>query len=229
MTSKYKLQHLAIIMDGNRRWAKKKGRPKMFGHKSGSDTLRDITTAVRNRGIPYLTVWALSTDNLRRDKKELAFLFRLFEKMITYLEDFTKNNAQVKLIGNLDLLPKRTKKVLENLVEKTKDNKDLVLTLAVAYGGKDELVRGYKKLAEQKVTPDDITEEKLESALDSKNLPDIDLLIRTGGHQRLSSFMLWKVTYAELYFTDILWPAFTEKDLDDAIAWYNKQERNFGK
>jgi undecaprenyl diphosphate synthase len=224
MTKSNKIKHLAIIMDGNRRWATARGLPKLFGHTEGAKTLKKIATAVKKRDIPYLTVWALSTENLKnRSEKELKHLFKLFGKLTDYLDDFFKNDAKLNLIGDIEALPNKTQEKLNQVLEKTKDNKSITLTLAINYGGRDEILRAAKK------SKGNLTGEKFSNNLDTYNLPDPDLIIRTGGHKRLSGFLPWQSVYAELYFTDTFWPAFNEEELDKAINWYQAQQQNRGK
>ena len=227
METDNKLEHLAIIMDGNRRWATERGLPKIMGHTEGAKTLKKIATAARKIGIQYLTVWALSTDNLKnRSYKELRHLFKLFGQLTDYLDDFLKEDARLNLIGDIDGLPKATQEKLREAVERTKDNKSMTLTLAINYGGQDELVRAFKKASEENKQ---ITEYNFGTLLDTHNLPDPNLIIRTGGHQRLSGFMAWQSIYAELYFTNTFWPAFDEVELKKAIDWYHEQQQNRGK
>ncbi len=230
MPSQNNLRHIAIVMDGNRTWATTRGLPKLMGHTEGAKTLKKIATAVREREIPYLTVWALSTENLKeRSPEELKHLFSLFNQLTNYLEDFFKHNARVLLIGNISELPAETQKRLGEMVEKTKSHTAMTLILAVNYGGRDEILRATKKMLAAGVSPEGVTEETFKTYLDTANIPDPDLIIRTAGHQRLSGYLPWQSTYAELYFTDVQWPAFSEKDLDDAIAWFQNQKRNHGK
>lgn len=224
-------------MDGNRRWATERGKPKLFGHTEGAKTLKKVAKACKERNIPYMTVWALSTENLQnRSETELKHLFSLFNQLTDYLNDFFENNTKLKLIGNLSELPEKTQDKLNQVVEKTKDNDGMTLTLAVNYGGRDEIMRAFKKLMdEQSRSPllmgevSTVIEEKISQYLDTHDLPDPDLIIRTGGHQRLSGFLPWQSTYSELYFTDTFWPDFDETELDKAIAWFEEQQRNRGK
>ena len=221
------IKPLAIIMDGNRRWATKKGLPKLLGHTEGAKVLKKIAEAVRERGIPYFTVWALSTENLKnRAETELKHLFALFNQLTDYLADFFKNDTRCNLIGDLSRLPQDTQERLRAMVEKTKNNKSMTLTLAINYGGRDELTRSVNRLMTSGKTV--ITENDITAALDTATIPDPDLIIRTGGHQRLSGWLPWQTTYSELYFTPVYWPAFTEEDLDKAIEWFNEQQRNQG-
>lgn len=222
------LSHIAIIMDGNRRWAKERGLPQLIGHTEGAKTLKKIAAAVRDRNIPHLTLWALSTENLTsRSAEELNHLFSLFNQLVDYLEDFFKNDARCNLIGNITGLPAQTQKVLQEVIEKTKNNKGMTLTLAINYGGRDEILRAVNKIiAAGNQQP--VTEASFSEYLDTNGIPDPDLIIRTGGHQRLSGYLPWQSTYSELYFTPTYWPAFTEEDLDTAIAWFHEQKRNHG-
>ncbi len=224
------LKHIAIIMDGNRRWAVEHGLPKLIGHTEGGKNLKKILEACKKIKIKYFTVWALSTENLKeREPKELKHLFSLFEKLIDYLGDLNKNNICVKIIGDFSKLPESTQKKLIDIVNLTKKNTGLIFTLGVNYGGRDEIIRAIKKIMEEKITAKQLTEEIFSKFLDTDELPEPDLIIRTGGANRLSGFMPWQGTYSELYFTPTYWPAFSEKDLDRAIEWFGKQQRNHGK
>lgn len=224
------IQHLAIIMDGNRRWAKEKFLPSFKGHTEGAETLRKITEIAANIGISYLTFYALSTENLTgRSEDELKHLFSLIEKMTNYLPDFQKNEVQVRIIGDISKLPENTRNALNSLVNETKNNKKLVLSLAINYGGRDEIIRATKKIIAEKIPRENITEELFEKYLDTYGIPDVDLMIRTGGAQRLSNYLPWQSTYAELYFIKTYWPDFSEKDLKNAIDWFYDQKRNKGK
>ncbi|MFH1286249.1 MAG: polyprenyl diphosphate synthase [Candidatus Magasanikbacteria bacterium] len=227
--SENSIQHLAIIMDGNRRWATTQNLPKFVGHTEGAKNLKRIVKHVRSKNIPYLTLYTLSTENLKREKKELEHLFSLFGKLINYISDFTKHDTQLRLAGDISQLPENTRKALLNIVEKTKNHSSLVLTLAVAYGGRDEIVRAAKKIITKKISADTLEENIFEENMDFAGYPNVDLVIRTGEKRRLSNFMLWKIAYAELYFTDTHWPAFSEKNLDEALDSYYKQKRTFGK
>lgn len=228
--TKNQLRHVAILMDGNRRWAVEHNLPKLIGHTEGGKNLKKIITACQKRDIGFLTVWALSTENLKeREPKELKHLFSLFEKLVDYLDDFNKNNIRANIIGDTSKLPTSTQKKLTEIVENTKNNTGLVFTLAVNYGGRDEIVRAIKKILKTDVSLENVTEENFSKYLDTSDLPDPELIIRTGGANRLSGFMSWQSTYSELYFTQTYWPAFSEKDLDLAIDWFKKQKRNHGK
>lgn len=217
-------------MDGNRRWAKERGLPSMKGHSQGAETLRKITEIAGNIGISYLTFYALSTENLKgRSEAELKHLFSLMEKIKKYLKEFKKNEVQMRIIGDIDGIPKKTRDVLLDLVKETKHHKKLVLTLAINYGGRDEIVRAVKKIVKKGLKASEITEEIFENALDTADTPEVDLMIRTGGDQRLSNYLPWQTTYAELYFEALYWPDFTEKELQKAVDWFLEQRRNKGK
>lgn len=238
----HKLNHIGFVMDGNRRWATERSLPKLLGHTEGAKTLKKIATAIHERKIPYMTVWALSTENLKnRSESELAHLFKLFGQLIEYLDDFFKKDIRCNIIGDLTKLPQDLQNKLNKVVQKTKDNKTLTLTLAINYGGRDEILRAVRKLISDKSDNATLmageleeghkalTEESFKKYLDTFDLPDPELIIRTGGHQRLSGYFPWQSTYSELYFTDTYWPAFKEEDLDKAIEWYEKQQKNRGK
>lgn len=228
MTLEHKPRHIAIIMDGNRRWATARGLPKIVGHTEGAKTLRTVARAVQERGIPYLTLYALSTENVReRSPEELKHLYSLFEKLVDYIGDFLEKNASLRIIGDLGGLPEKTKNKLLETVDRTKHNSAFVLTLAINYGGRDEIVRAAQELAGK--NPKKISETIFNDQLDTVGLPDVDVVIRTGGHHRLSNFLLWQAAYAELYFTETMWPAFDEKELDRIIEWFGEQQRNRGK
>lgn len=230
MLTEHKPQHLAIILDGNRRWAAERGLPKLMGHTQGAKNLRTIARAAQAAGVKYLTVYALSTENLKeRSPEELGHLFALFEKLVDYLGDFVKNNAQLRLLGNIDGLPAQVATNLRQVETETKNNTDFVLCLAVNYGGRDEITRAVKKIIDQKISSANITEEIIGANLDTAGMPDVDLLIRPGGHHRLSNFLSWQSTYAELYFCDVKWPAFDEAELQKALEWFAEQQRNRGK
>ena len=224
------LKHIAIIMDGNRRWATEKGLPKMMGHTKGAKNFRRIVKAAQAKKIQFLTFYALSTENLiGRSPEELKHLFSLIEKLPEYIGDFEKTETQLRVIGDMSKLPEKTQKRLQLLSEKTKSYTKFVLTLAINYGGRDEITRAVKKIIAAKVKAEDITEKLFENYLDTTDIPEVDLMIRTGGDQRLSNYLTWKTAYAELYFTSVYWPDFSEKDLNQALNWFHDQKRNKGK
>lgn len=223
-------QHLAIILDGNRRWATERGLPKLAGHTQGAKNLKTISKAAQEAGVKYLTVYALSTENLKeRSPEELKYLFELFGQLVDYLGDFTKNNAQLRLIGNIDAIPAKTATKLRKVAEETKDNTAFVLTISINYGGRDEITRAVQKIISLNIPAEAVTSETISQNLDTTGIPDVDLLIRTGGHHRLSNFLSWQSTYAELYFVDTKWPAFDEKELQKAFDWFSEQQQNRGK
>ncbi len=224
------VKHLAIIMDGNRRWATERGLPKMAGHTKGAKNLRRIVKAAQAKKIQFLTLYTLSTENLTgRSEEELKHLFSLIEKLPEYLADFENTETQFRIIGDISKLPEKTQKRLQLLTEKTKSYTKFVLTLAINYGGRDEIVRATKKIIEAKLKVEQITEEVFANYLDTVQIPDVDLMIRTGGDQRLSNYLPWQTAYAELYFTSVYWPEFSDKDLNQALNWFHEQKRNNGK
>src|SRR3989338_3125870 len=224
------LKHIAIIIDGNRRWATEKGLPKMMGHTKGAKNFRRIVKAAQAKKIQFLTFYALSTENvIGRSPEELKHLFSLIEKLPEYIGDFEKTETQLRVIGDMSKLPEKTQKRLQLLSEKTKSYTKFVLTLAINYGGRDEITRAVKKIIAAKVKAEDITEKLFEHYLDTTDIPEVDLVIRTGGDQRLSNYLPWQTAYAELYFTSVYWPDFSEKDLNQALNWFHDQKRNKGK
>lgn len=230
----YLPQHLAIIMDGNGRWAKQKGRLRIFGHENGSKTVRTIVEACAELGIPNLTLYAFSTENWNRPKKEVDTLMNLLVSSLRKeLKTLTKNDIKLNAIGKLDSLPLKAQKELSEVIEKTKVNQRMTLTLALSYGAREELKNAVKEIA-SKVKNNIISEEKIDDSvinqhLYTHNLPDVDLLIRTSGEYRISNFLLWQIAYAELYFTPVLWPDFTKDHLYEALTAFQNRERRFGK
>ncbi|MFB6181303.1 MAG: polyprenyl diphosphate synthase [Candidatus Magasanikbacteria bacterium] len=223
------LKHLAIIMDGNRRWAKSKGLPKLKGHTEGGKNLKDVGELVLEEDIPYLTVFALSTENLKeRSERELNHLFSLFERLINHLDELLENDVKLNTIGDLSKIPEDTRETIQKVEEETKENESLTLTLAINYGGRDEITRAARRVMESDVKPEDLDEGTFGDFLDTGDMPPVDLLIRTGARKRISNFLIWQAAYAEYFFTDTLWPAFDQKDLDEAIEFFNTRERNFG-
>lgn len=226
-------EHIAIIMDGNGRWAKKRAMPRIAGHHEGMKTVRKITKAANSLGVKVLTMYAFSTENWKRPKLEVDFLMKLPEEFLsTFLPELMEENVQVRLMGNKADLPEHTLRAVNNAMEKTKDNTGLILNFALNYGGRDEILRAVKDVAadikDNALTTDQLTEEMFSEYLFSNLLPDPDLLIRTSGEIRLSNFMLWQLAYAEFYFTDVLWPDFEETDLYEAINSFQMRGRRFG-
>ncbi len=226
--------HLAIIMDGNGRWAKQKGFLRAFGHENGTKSVRLVVETCAKLGIKNLTLYAFSTENWNRPKLEVETLMRLLiSSLKNELKTLTENNIRLLSIGNLELLPKSAKKELEDVIEKTKNNTHMTLTLALSYGSREEILQAVRNISDKVknniISINDIDESIINQHLYTRNLPDVDLLIRTSGEHRISNFMLWQIAYAELYFTNVLWPDFKEEDLYEAIISYQKRERRFGK
>lgn len=227
-------KHIAIIMDGNGRWAKSRGQIRAFGHENGTKAVRTTVENCAKLGIEHLTLYAFSTENWKRPKLEVKTLMRLLiSSLKKEMNTLQKNNIRLNAIGNINTLPKKVHDELLHVIEATKSNSRMTLNLALSYGSRDELTHAVRKIGE-KIKNDIISTEKIDESvinqhLYTRNLPDVDLLIRTSGEQRLSNFLLWQIAYAELYFTDIFWPDFSEEDLYKAIASYQKRERRFGK
>ena len=226
--------HVAIILDGNGRWAKKRLMPRNYGHMQGAKTVEKICKEAWNMGIKYLTVYAFSTENWKRPQEEVDALMKLLSK---YLDDFKKrsdtDDMRLRIIGDKTGLNDEIRAKIAELEEYTKDNQGLNFTIAINYGSRDEMVRAMKKVAldvrDGKVSADDISEDMFANYLDTIGIPDPDLLIRTSGEQRLSNYLLWQLAYTEFYFTDVLWPDFSREDLEQAVIAYNKRDRRFGK
>lgn len=226
-------EHIAIILDGNGRWAKKRNMPRNYGHTQGAKTVEQICEDAYNLGIQYLTVYAFSTENWKRPKDEVDALMKLLRNYLKTCEKTAKkNHLRVRVIGDLTKLDDDIVASIKKLEEQSKEYDGLNFTIAINYGSRDEIVRGVKKLgllcASGNLDPCDITEEMISDSLDTKGMPDPDLLIRTSGEQRLSNYLLWQLGYAEFYFTDVLWPDFKRKDLIEAIRYYNGRERRYG-
>jgi undecaprenyl diphosphate synthase len=227
-------KHLAIIMDGNGRWAKQKGYLRALGHESGTKSVREVVETCAKLGIENLTLYAFSTENWNRPKLEVKLLMNiLINSLQDELKTLNDNNIRLNSIGNLSLLPKSAQKKLQEVIETTKNNSKMVLTLALSYGSREELINVVKNISNKVknniISIDSIDESIINQHLYTQDLPDVDLLIRTSGEHRISNFLLWQIAYAELYFTDILWPDFKEDDLYEAIISYQKRERRFGK
>ena len=226
--------HLAVIMDGNGRWAKQKGMFRSMGHENGTKAVREIVEACAEINIPFLTLYAFSTENWNRPKLEVELLMKLLvsslKKEIKTLQD---NNIKLNAIGNLDALPKKAQKELKDVIDNTKSNSRMTLTLALSYGSREEITKTIKEISHKVknnlISPENIDETVINNHLYTQNLPDVDLLIRTSGEQRISNFLLWQIAYAELYFTDTLWPDYRKNHLFEAILNYQNRERRFGK
>jgi len=234
INTNYLPRHLAVIMDGNGRWAKQKGMLRAFGHENGTKAVREIVEASAELGIQNLTLYAFSTENWNRPKIEVQTLMNLLvsslKKEIKTLQD---NNIKLLAIGNLSALPKKAHKELLEVIDNTQSNNKMTLVLALSYGSREEILNTVKKIAVKVknniISPENIDESVINEHLYTQNLPDVDLLIRTSGEQRISNFLLWQIAYAELYFTETLWPDFNKQNLYEAIIEYQKRERRFGK
>ena len=227
-------QHIAVIMDGNGRWARKRLLPRVMGHRAGTRATRRIVEACGELGVKYLTIYVFSSENWERPLPEVTALMDLLVEMIHQeVEDLMKNNVRLKALGNLSKLPARTLQELEWGIEKTKDNTGLTLNLAVSYGGREEIVDACRHIAAEvkqgRLEPDAIDESQIARHLYSPEIPDPELLIRTGGDMRISNFLLWQIAYTELYVTPVLWPDFGKEDLVKAIEAYHGRQRRFGK
>ncbi len=226
-------RHIAIIMDGNGRWARKRGLPRVAGHREGINSVRDIVEACGQLGIEVLTLYTFSVENWKRPKEEVSYLMTLLVRTIKReINDLQKNNVQLLLIGHLEDLPDITRKSLEEGIEKTKNNTGLKLVLALSYGGRREILDAVQKIAKEvsegKISPEEINKKLFSNYLYTAGLPDPDLLIRTSGELRVSNFLLWQMAYTEMYITDVYWPDFRRKELYEAIQVYQKRERRFG-
>lgn len=225
--------HVAIILDGNGRWAKKKKMPRNYGHTMGSKVVEKICEDAYHIGIKYLTVYAFSTENWKRPKEEVDALMKLLRNYLdTSIKTSSKNNMRVSIIGDRTRLSEEIRRSIDELEEASKDNTGLNFQVAINYGSRDEIIRAIKALSrdvKKNITAiDDIDETVFEQFLDTKGIPDPDLLIRTSGEQRLSNFLLWQTAYTEFYFTEVLWPDFNKNELMKAIEYYNSRTRNFG-
>lgn len=226
-------KHIGIIMDGNRRWAKAKGKPVSYGHKEGAKTLEKIVRYANKIGLEYITVYAFSTENWKRAEEEVKALMMLLQN---YLDDYAKRadteNIKVKILGDISVLSAGMQKSIQNCMERTKNNTGVTFNIALNYGGRDELIKATKKIANQvknnEIQIEDITEEVIANNLYTKGEPDPDLIIRTSGEQRLSGFLTWQSVYSEILVIDKNWPDFEERDLDNAIVEYQKRTRKFG-
>ncbi|MFV0541710.1 MAG: isoprenyl transferase [Aestuariibaculum sp.] len=227
-------KHIAIIMDGNGRWARQKGKIRIFGHENGAKSVRKVVEAGTELGIGNLTLYAFSTENWNRPKLEVEALMKLLISSIRKeLKSLNENNIKLLAIGNLSQLPRKVSKELTDIIEQTKHNTGMTLTIALSYGSREEILNTVKeisfKVKNNIISPEKIDESIITEHLYTHDLPDVDLLIRTSGEQRISNFLLWQIAYAELYFTSVLWPDFTKQHLYEAINEYQKRERRFGK
>jgi undecaprenyl diphosphate synthase len=227
-------RHVAIVMDGNGRWARQQGKPRTYGHKVGSALVHEIVEESKEIGIQVLTLFAFSSENWKRPPMEVSFLMDLFIKVLRKeIRELIEKNVQVRIIGQRDALPRKLLKLIEDTEAKTRDNDALVLQIALSYGGRWDLANAARaiatKVASGELSPEAVDEDCLASELSFADLPDVDLFIRTGGELRISNFVLWQAAYAEFYFTDILWPDFHLSEFHKAIEHFSKRQRRFGK
>ena len=223
-------KHIAITMDGNGRWAKSKGKLRIFGHNNGVKAVRDTVEAAAEIGIEFLTLYAFSTENWNRPSKEVNALMTLLVSAINKeTKTLMDNNIKLSTIGDTDSLPSKAKKELAEAIDKTKENTRMTLVLALSYSGRWDILNAVNEITKKGVGDDKITEEQFQQYLSTKSVPDPELLIRTSGEYRISNFLLWQIAYSELYFTDTLWPDFRRADLEKAILDYQSRERRFGK
>ncbi len=228
------LQHIAFIMDGNRRWAKKRGLPAAMGHKKGAEVLIDTAKAVKNFGVKYMTVYAFSTENWQRDKEEVDALMNLLRNYLdNSFKELEENNVKIVFIGERDMLAADIVAKMTKIEDKTVENDGMTLCVALSYGGRQEITAAARKIAQLVQNGDlslsDIDAETFASMLYTAGIPEPDLLIRTSGEQRISNYLLWQLAYSEMYFSPTLWPDFSKSELKDIIEIYNKRERRYGK
>lgn len=227
-------RHVAIIMDGNGRWAKKQGLARMFGHKKGVETVHNITVAATKLGIEYLTLYTFSTENWNRPKEEVdALMTLLVDTIAKETPTLMNNNVRLRTIGDINRLPEGTKQKFLGCIEETSKNTGLTMVIALSYSARWEIIEAVREAVRLTQTgqlrPEDVTEQMVSSLMTTREMPDPDLLIRTSGEYRISNFLLWQLAYSELYFTDCLWPEFTDEEFYKAIVDYQKRERRFGK
>ncbi|QRG65462.1 isoprenyl transferase [Brevibacillus choshinensis] len=226
-------EHVAVIMDGNGRWAKMRNLPRVAGHRAGMKTVKEVVKAADEIGVRYMTMYAFSTENWKRPRDEVDFLMKLPQEFLsTELDELIERNVRICMMGSKEELPSHTLKALLEAEEKTKDNSGLQLNFALNYGGRDEIVKAFSMIAEQvkegKLDPKNLDEEVISRYLYTSDIPDPDLLIRTSGEIRLSNFMLWQLAYTEMWFTDVLWPDFTREHFYQAIVEYQGRARRYG-
>jgi len=234
MDNNHNINHVAIIMDGNGRWAQQHGHERSFGHEQGVEAVRSVTEGATEMGIPYLTLYTFSTENWNRPKEEVDMLMRLLTRVISKeVETFMKNGVRLLTTGRLDTLPEDCQKSMRDAEAITANNKNTTLILALSYSGRSELVDSTKEIARKaangQLNPDDIDEKTIQQHLYHPEIPDVDLLIRTGGDLRISNFLLWEIAYAELFFSPIMWPDFRKEHLREILDQFTQRERRFGK
>lgn len=233
-TDENKLDHIAIIMDGNGRWAKKRGLPRSMGHKKGAEAVKEITKVAANLGVKYLTLYAFSTENWNRDSEEVESLMDLLRQYLkSDLKEVQENGVRIRFIGERSMLASDIVESMNRLEAETAQNDKMTLCLAISYGSRQEIVNAARKIAELAkrgdIQPEDVDVKMFSGMLYTQDIPDPDILIRTSGEQRLSNYLLWQLAYAEFFFSDVLWPDFDEKTLTDIIADFKSRERRYGK
>ena len=222
-------KHIAFICDGNRRWARNRGLPTLLGHKEGVEAIKRIVRRASEVGMENLTFFCFSTENFDRSKEEVDYLFNLFRELLTLKENFLKHDYRFHHTGDRSMLPKDILDVIDNMTKETAHCKKGTVNLAFAYGGRNDIVNATKRIIEEKVKPEDITEESFKKYLTTGDMPDVDLLVRTSGEKRISGFLLYNMPYAELYFVKKHWPSFKGEDIDDCIREFYSRHRRFGK
>ncbi len=222
--------HIGFIVDGNRRWAKEKGLATFMGHKKGVERIEEIIKYAQDLGIKIVTIYAFSTENWKRSEREVSYLMELFENFAIHkMKEANKRGMKIRILGNFERLPTSLQKVLEKAKNLTKDNQKTIVNVALSYGGRDEIIRSFRKLTALGIKLEEITEELISRNLDTAGLPDPDFIVRTSGEQRLSNFLPWQATYSELYFPKVYWPDFDKTQLDIAILEFQNRQRRLGK
>lgn len=222
-------RHVAIILDGNGRWAQQRNMPRTFGHKNGAENVVDIAIHAKKRGVKYLSLYAFSTENWKRPKKEVDYLMKLLIKFVNEkIDQLMEEDCKLNFLGDLSAIPDQTRKAVELALDKTKNNKSLFINIALNYGGRDEIVHAVKNIINDGLKAENIDEEMISNYLYTKDIPDPDLLIRPGGELRISNFLIYQIAYSELYFSDTLWPDFNEDEFDMALEEYSRRNRRFG-
>jgi len=223
-------QHVAIIMDGNRRWAERHGLPRSEGHRAGVKSLRNVVKCLGEHHIPYLTVYSFSTENWNRSQDEVEELFSLMEEVLrTEVEELHKNGIRIKHIGSVEKIPSDLLDGIERAAELTKNNRNMTVNFALNYGGRSEIIKAVKEIVSDGISPSLVDENLFSKYLYTYGIPDVDLVIRTGGETRLSNFLTWQTVYSEIYFTDVLWPDFDGAEVEKALIFYNNKQRRFGR